>query len=181
MSKNSRIPSYRLHRATDQAVVTLPDGLGGRDDVYLGVYDTDESRREYDRIIAEWIANGRRSLKRSAGDGLTINQLLVAYWRHVEEYYRHADGTPTSEQDNIRQALRRVRTLYEHTEAAAFNAVALEAVRNQMIANSLGGIEKNDPVPEKTAGGQDAGGDLPPAGRLAPVQQDRAARTRFVR
>jgi hypothetical protein len=32
--------SYRLHRRSGQAVVTLTDGLGTRRDVLLGPYDT---------------------------------------------------------------------------------------------------------------------------------------------
>jgi hypothetical protein len=46
--------AYRLHRSTGQAVVTL----GGKD-FYLGRHGTTESRREYDRLTAEWLANGR--------------------------------------------------------------------------------------------------------------------------
>ncbi len=50
-----RTPSYRLHKPTGSAVVTL-DGR----DVYLGKYGTPVSRAEYDRILAEWLVNGRR-------------------------------------------------------------------------------------------------------------------------
>jgi hypothetical protein len=42
------IPSYRLHRASGQAVVTL-NGV----DHYLGLHGTETSRREYDRVTAE--------------------------------------------------------------------------------------------------------------------------------
>lgn len=49
------LPSYRLHRPSQQGVVTL----SGRD-FYLGPYGTASSRAEYDRLIAEWLANGRR-------------------------------------------------------------------------------------------------------------------------
>jgi len=38
--KRPRVPTYRLHRATGQAVVTLD----GRDH-YLGVYDSEEIAR----------------------------------------------------------------------------------------------------------------------------------------
>jgi hypothetical protein len=48
-------PSYRLHRATGQAVVTL----SGKDH-YLGPHASAESRAEYDRLLAAWLANGRR-------------------------------------------------------------------------------------------------------------------------
>lgn len=43
----NRVPSYRLHKASGQAIVTLD----GRDQ-YLGVYDTSESKENYDRLIA---------------------------------------------------------------------------------------------------------------------------------
>ena len=49
-----RIPSYRLHKSTGQAVVTL----GGRD-VYLGKHDTESSREAYERAVIEWQAYGR--------------------------------------------------------------------------------------------------------------------------
>jgi integrase len=64
--------------------------------------------------------------------GLTINKLLVTYWAHVQSYYIK-DGRPTSEQDNIRQALRFVRPLYGHTPARDFSPLALKAVRQAMI------------------------------------------------
>ena len=51
----SRLPSYRIHKPTGQAVATI----GGRD-VYLGKYESRRNRTEYDRIIAEWLSAGRR-------------------------------------------------------------------------------------------------------------------------
>jgi hypothetical protein len=43
-----RIPSYRLHKLSGRAVVTLE----GRD-FYVGRYGSLESRADYDRIFAE--------------------------------------------------------------------------------------------------------------------------------
>ncbi len=54
MSK-PRVPSYHHHRPSGQAVVTL-DGR----DFYLGKWNTKASRTEYERLIGEWLANGRR-------------------------------------------------------------------------------------------------------------------------
>ena len=48
-------PKYRLHRASDYAVVTL----NGRDH-YLGPWQSEASKVEYDRLVGEWLANGRR-------------------------------------------------------------------------------------------------------------------------
>jgi hypothetical protein len=74
-----RTPSYRHHKPTNQAVVTL----NGRD-FYLGVYGSATSRAEYDRLIAEWLSHGRRC----PGDdsaGPTVNEILLAYIRVAHE------------------------------------------------------------------------------------------------
>ena len=68
-------PSYRLHKATGQGVVTL----NGRD-VYLGEYGTPNSQQAYDRTIAEWLANGRQLLPTAADPYVT--ELLAAFLQH---------------------------------------------------------------------------------------------------
>ena len=49
-------PSYRLHKPTGHAVVTL----NGRD-FYPGRHGSPASWAEYDRLIAQWLANGTKS------------------------------------------------------------------------------------------------------------------------
>jgi integrase len=66
---------------------------------------------------------------------LTVNELILAYWRHAEQHYRHSDGSPTSELDCLRAALRPLKALYGHTPAAAFGPLALKAVRERMVAS----------------------------------------------
>jgi hypothetical protein len=127
-ARKQRIPSYCHHNATGQAVVRIE----GRD-YYLGKYDTPVSRAEYDRLIAEWLTSGRRFSSSAKAEGLSIAEVILAYWEHVQQYYRFADGTPTTEVDNIRLALRPLRVLYADTAAAAFDALALESVREPMV------------------------------------------------
>ncbi len=55
----------------------------------------------------------------SRRDPLSVNELILAYFRHAQAYYVK-DGRPTSEQDNIRQALRFVRQPYGTTPADEF-------------------------------------------------------------
>ena len=43
------VPTYRLHKATGQALVTL-----NRKDHYLGKHGTDDSRQLYDELVAEY-------------------------------------------------------------------------------------------------------------------------------
>src|SRR5258708_5971840 len=124
----ARVPSYRLHKPTGQAVVTLKGT-----DHYLGKHGTPESRRFYDRLLAEYLATraGKTSVAAPPSD-LTINELLVSYWDHAQTYYVK-DGQPTSEPGTIRQALRPVRELYGDIPARAFGPKALKSVRHAMI------------------------------------------------
>jgi integrase len=120
------VPSYRKHKPTGQAVVTL----NGKDH-YLGHYGTAASRAEYDRLIAEWLACDRQ-LPDEAGRR-TINELILDYLRHAYKYYRRPDGTPTAEVGCLKLALRALRKLYGGIDADAFGPSQLRTVRDAMI------------------------------------------------
>src|SRR3954469_2693898 len=129
MPRSNRPPSYRRHKARSCAVVTI-DGRNH----YLGPYGSPESHDRYARLIAEW--RTRQPLPRFGrglpSPALSVNELILAYFRHAQAYYVK-DGRPTSEQDNIRQALRFVRKLYGASPATEFGPVALKDVRRAMI------------------------------------------------
>lgn len=135
----TRPPAYVHHRPSGQARVRL----GGRD-FYLGPYGSEESRREYDRVVAEWLAAGRQAPTRPATaagsrvapDGMTVTELVAAYWRFADGYYVKG-GQPTSEVHNIRLALRPLKDLYCHTPARDFGPLALKAVRDSLIGSGL--------------------------------------------
>jgi integrase len=128
---NGRIPAYRHHRASGQAIVTL----NGRDH-YLGPHGTQVSRDEYDRLVTEWLINGRRpaaTVAASSDSSLTVEHVIDGFWSFAQIHYRTPEGTPTSELDNMRQALRPLRRLYGRTVAVAFGPRALKALREHMI------------------------------------------------
>ncbi len=132
MARRRGVPSYRLHRPSGQAVVTL----AGKDR-YLGPHGSTESRAEYDRLIAEWLAAGRRAEPApEAAPSLTVNELLLAYWEFADGYYRK-DGEHSSEWHLVRTALRVARRLYGHTPAAEFGPKALRTCREDLIARGL--------------------------------------------
>ncbi|HSI34583.1 MAG: tyrosine-type recombinase/integrase [Phycisphaerae bacterium] len=124
------LPKYRHHKASGQAVVTLD----GRDH-YLGAHESETSRLEYDRHIAEWLAAGRRtpSATPEAAGATTVAEVLAAFWAHAETYYRGPDGTPTGESDNFRLAMAPVRRLFGRLPASEFGPLRLKAVRQTMV------------------------------------------------
>ena len=91
MSKKRRVPSFRLHAPFGQAVVTL----GGKD-FYLGRWESEASKREYDRLTGEWMANGRRLPTPEPLAELTMVELLAAYLAHAKTYYVR-NGQPTGQ------------------------------------------------------------------------------------
>jgi integrase len=138
MPRQPSVPSYRLHKQSGQAIVTLRDGFGNCRDVLLGEYGTPESRTEYARVIAEWEASKHRLPGTGGTPGdLTIAELLERFWAHAELHYRHPDGSPTSEQDNYRHSLRPLRELYDHTLVRDFGPLCLKAVRQKMIDGGI--------------------------------------------
>jgi integrase len=141
MNRRPRIHSYRLHKQSGQAVVTLTDPSGRRRDVLLGKHGTDESVNEYTRVLAEWNASGRVLAQTGAPPGttpsLSINEVILLFWKHAEEHYRHRDGTPTNELTDFRYSLKPLRELYGHTLAKDFGPLSLKSVREKMIEAGL--------------------------------------------
>jgi integrase len=133
MSRSKKTPSYRLHKQSGQAIVTLNDGLGGRRDVLLGKHGTPESYAEYDRCLAEWIACGRRLRTTDNHNTISINELLLRFWDHAQDHYRKPDGSPSNELVDFKLSMRPLRELYGTTAAKDFGPLALKAIRQRMM------------------------------------------------
>ncbi len=134
-----RTPKYRLHKGSGQAVVEI---AGKRK--YLGVYGSPESKALYDALVADWLANGRNRVANRVvlqaqpqAHSTTIAQLCDAFNDHAETYYRNADGSITSEPDNVRQAVKDLRRLYGKTPADSFTPKDFKRVRQAMIDRGL--------------------------------------------
>lgn len=149
----TRIPSYRLHKSTGLAVVTL---LGR--DYYLGRHGTDESRQRYDRLIARYLQTRSTPApaRRSGVEDLSVAQVLLAFLRHATERYRKGNRA-TSQLDRVKRAVRCARghlladgqTVGE-LPAGDFGPLTLKRVRQGMVEqgwcrtfiNSLVGVLK---------------------------------------
>jgi len=125
-SPGTSVPKYCKHKASEQAVVNI-----GGTDHYLGPHGTKASLAEYDRLIAEWMANGRQ-LNITSDAGLTVAELIKRYRQHVIVHYVKNDR-PTSEQHDIAMALRFVRQLYADRLVTEFGPLALKAVRLKLV------------------------------------------------
>ena len=119
-------PKYRKHRASGQAVVTLSGH-----DYYLGPCGTKASRIEYDRLIAEWLAQGRH-LPAPGTTDLTVVELCATFWGHAKTYYVK-DGRPTSTLGGIRRAIVPLQRFYGRTPVVEFGPKRLKALRHELL------------------------------------------------
>lgn len=132
-----RIPKYRLHKPSGRAVVRLK----GRD-IYLGVHGTPDSRVEYQRVIAEWVAAGglipppqaneHGAEQRATAAAVSIDELNLSYLAFAESYYIK-NGERTHEVENIRDAVKPLVLMYGKLAVNDFGPSALKAVRQTMI------------------------------------------------
>lgn len=122
----NRVPKYRLHKQSGQAVVTI----NGRD-FLLGRHGSKASEVEYDRIVTEWLTSGRSKSYGVPEHVVSVVELVVAYLEYAAKYY--GDG-PRSECANMRHALRPLRELYGRMPAREFGPLQLKAVREKYLA-----------------------------------------------
>ncbi len=122
-------PAYRKFARKGRTPLGFVQLEGRR--IYLGTWDSPESRQRYHRILAEWNACGRH--EQAEQHDITVLEVIERFWQHAKEYYRYADGTPTGEADAFKCALKPLKELYGCETAASFGPRGLKALRNELI------------------------------------------------
>jgi len=123
MARKSVSPSYCLHKPTGQAYTRV---LGRM--LYLGEYDSKESRTKWAKIVSEWSEGNLDKY----GESVSVARLAVAYIRHAKTYYQK-NGKETSEAHRVRYAMKHLVAKYGKLQADKFTPKHLERVRAKMI------------------------------------------------
>jgi len=130
-TNSTRPPSYRLHKASGQAVVTID-----RKDRYLGVHGTPESRLRYERLITAWMQGEPAPARESESSDITVAEVCIQYLRWAEGYYVK-DARPTTELGNVKRAIKALRESYPCLPAKEFSPLKLKTVRQRFIDGGL--------------------------------------------
>ncbi len=121
-------PSYLCHKRSGQAFVVI-DGK----QISLGRHDSPESRQKYDQIVAQWLANGRKSpaakQPEKADNRPTLASLILAYW----EDYAAAGEAIAAEKASVRLTLRHLNHFFGAMPLEEFGPNSLRAFRDLMI------------------------------------------------
>lgn len=125
-----RVPSYRLHKPTGQALVCL----SGRR-IYLGKHNTPESKERYRKLVAEWLAAGSvvppPTVGKPASNALSVAELALAYTRFAEGYYQ------LREAERVSVAMRRLADHWGEMDAAELSPVEVEALASVLATDGL--------------------------------------------
>jgi integrase len=105
--------------------------------IYLGTYNSPESKAAYAAIVGEW--SGAQTSSKPVDEKpvvaphrLTIAEALVQYKAHAERYY----GV-SREVDNLREALRPVREQFGWMVMSEFGPLQIRVLRNKWIEAGL--------------------------------------------
>jgi integrase len=138
-----RLPLPRLHRPSGQARLRI----AGKE-FWLGRFGSPEAQAAYDRLVGEYLANGRKPpatpppatapppVDVAPGEA-TVTVLVAEFWDWAQAHYRKPDGTPTREADNFRPVLRRLRLGYGTLPVTAFGPARLLEFRDRLVAAGL--------------------------------------------
>jgi integrase len=109
--------------------------------VYLGAYNSKESKEAYKRIVADW--SGTKTSKPVvevtpadttpvvAPRRLTVAEVLIEYRHHVDRYYK------SREVDNLGEALKPLRAKFGYMPIDDFGPLQLRVLRNTWIEADL--------------------------------------------
>ena len=125
------LPTYRLHKPSGQAVVTLK----GKD-FYLGKYKSKASREAYEKIIAEYLANGKETPPTRTRNEISVEELSILFMQYAESYYRK-NGKPTDTVFRCQISVSPVVQYYGTQPVSVFGPLALKYVREKMIESGL--------------------------------------------
>lgn len=131
------VPSYLHHKPSGRAIVRI----NGKD-IPLGRFGSPESRQRYAQILRQIEAGSQQTpsappaINEASSSVITVAEVIADYMQHARTYYRK-HGEPTSELDNIWQALKLTLELYATHPAAEFGPACLRVVREKMIEKGI--------------------------------------------
>lgn len=123
------LPKYQKHRASGQAVVKLYGRCH-----YLGPHGTAASKREYDRLVAEWLSSGRSTSYGANPERYAVVELVVDFLTHAKAYYGCG---PRGTYATMVRACRPLKQLYSRLAVEEFGVQQFKAIRQQLVDANL--------------------------------------------
>ncbi|MEL7500053.1 MAG: site-specific integrase [Planctomycetota bacterium] len=132
-SRGRSAPKYRLHKKTNQAVVTVNGS-----DFYLGKYDSPKSHQRYKQVIADhWNppgANLKPTVPKANDGPTTITNLAVEFAKKT--IAKHSKES-NEWKYQVKPVLKEIRETYGHLSASEFGPIRFENFRQTLVSRGL--------------------------------------------
>lgn len=128
-----RIPSYLPNTQPDGTVkarVVIRGKSHG-----LGAYGSAESRTKYrELLMAAGYKDPGDPCEAASGKLVTIADLVLAWWKHADAYYRRPDGRPKNELGHFRRAAKVLTRLFGELPIADFGPKAMAKIQSALAS-----------------------------------------------
>jgi hypothetical protein len=121
-----QLPKYCCHKPSGRAFVRIEGKM-----YCLGKYGSEASRREYDRMIGEFVANGRQGAY--ASDEILVENFIALFLAHMEKNLHY----PRSTKNQTSRLLGIVNDLYGKQPVSEFGITALKTIRQRFVDQGL--------------------------------------------
>ena len=121
------VPGYLHHKKSGQAMVVLQGKT-----IYLGKYKSKSSREEYERVIGDYLANGKKLPPTRSQTEITIEEAVLLFLEYAKKHYTK-NGKVTSTFTNYRESLCILTKHYASCGVSDFGPVSLIFLRDKML------------------------------------------------
>lgn len=132
-------PRMLRHKRSGQAFIVVRDPDGRRRQVSLGPWGSEAAQRRFHAELTRWHTRRKHGplaaelLVDEPQANLTIADAAARWLAHCERYYRHEDGTPTSEVQSCRYAVVPLIALFGDQPLSDLTTRKLRLVQQRMI------------------------------------------------
>ena len=126
------LPGYLKHKTSGQAFCLIHGKF-----IYLGKYGSKASREEYERIIAEYLINGKKAPPTRLKDEGLVSELAVDFLNYAKKYYLDKSGKPNETFGHCKLAIAPVVQYYGKNTVSEFAPLALVFVRDKWVESGI--------------------------------------------
>jgi integrase len=126
---DSRLPKHSLHKASGQGYVRFK---GSSRPFYTGKFGTPEATSRYDRLIRDYVTNGRRPPDPERAGQSLIADLAADFWSHFLSIHPNS-----REPEGLKFALKPFLVLFGSMPVSEFSSLHLLQARDAMIEKGI--------------------------------------------
>ena len=131
------LPGYLKHKPSGQAYCLINGKF-----IYLGKYGSKASRQQYEEVVAEYLANGKKLPPTRSKNEITVLEFAIGYLEYAKEYY----SINTKTYNLCENTMKLLVKYYGKQPISKFGPLSLKFLREKWIdeGHSLNTVRKKE-------------------------------------